>query len=257
MSLVAWIGKPDHWTPPDVPLDVAKWVLAADEEALPDVILTAGGHHISAQAALNAVDRYALRNALGSQFNPDWTTFEYRRQIVVKAPASSASSGVRLLAMETPENAIVAQLRHLVNDSRPLRIVVEEFIEGDAVELSGVKLNGRVFFFHPLRQHWTKDCSRIERYERAYNQWRLYELTVDALRYIKLDNSAFCIEWRVVDHETAKVIEINPRLGDDDKGYFEALWDIPVAEQIERWATDVYLAESPETAQETAQAAQG
>lgn len=261
MSLVTWLGIPDHWTPPAISLEESRWVLAATEDALPDVVRLMDKRHISPRAALNAVDRYRLRRELPSGFNPSWSSFTYTPRVAVKAPASSGSSGVHILELETPENAVVSALRKMLALPEELTGVVEEFIDGEAIELSGVKFADRVFFFHPLRQYWTvrplSDVPYIERYERVFDHWWLYNETADALRYIGIDNSAFCVEWRVTGYRQAKIVEINPRPGDDDKGYFEALWDRPIADQIEEWAQDVYHAESPETALVTAQATHG
>lgn len=257
MALVNWIGRPDHWMPPKTSFEEAKWVLAATDDALPVVAQLVAKRHIKPLAALKAVDRYELRRALVSCYNPAWSSFEYCRRVVVKAPASAASSGVRLLDIQTPEIEIVNVLRRLNGNPPQLWGVVEEFIEGDAIELSGVKLSGALYFFHMLRQRWSPDWSRIERYERVFDRWWLYNETVVVLNDIGLDNSAFCVEWRVIRNQQAKVIEINPRPGDDDKGYFEALWDRPIAEQIEEWAEEVFRAESSETAQVQVVVAQG
>lgn len=259
MSLVHWVGKPDYWTPPEVSPETARWALAATEEALPEVCAPEhwGKLRITRDAALKAVDRYLMRLPLPSRLNPEWAPFEYSRRIVVKAPASSGSSGVHMLNLETPENAIVSALRAMIGNSDVLKGVVEEFVDGDAIEISGVRLSGKTFFFHPLRQYWTEDLIRIERYERVFDHWWLYQETSDALNCIRLDNSAFCVEWRVTGYQQAKLIEINPRPGDDDKGYFEALWDRPIADQIEEWATDVYHTELQAAQQAQAQATRG
>lgn len=259
--LVAWIGKPDHWTPPEVSVEDAQWVLAATDDALPEVIQL--GHkldklHVHLFGALKAIDRYLLRGAVDGRYNPDWQGFKYKPQVVVKAPASSLSSGVRLLDLGAPEIDIVRRLRDLASYAfEDLYGVIEEFIEGDAIEVSGVKLAGQIFFFHQLRQHWTADWSRIELYERVFDYWWLYDETLNALDQIGLDDCAFCVEWRVTGFMQAKLIEINPRLGDEDKCYFETLWHRAITDQIEDWAQEVWAAELQEIAPAVAQVAHG
>jgi len=249
MALVFWFGHPQHWTPPKTSFEEAQWVLSATDEALPPVSQMIEKRHITPLAAAKAVDRYLMRQALWSQLNPEWEYFYYHPRVVVKAPGSAMSSGVRVVDLEAPEIEIVRQLRRLSNQPEQLRGVVEQFVEGDAIELSGVRLAGRIYFFHALRQHWSRDWTSVKSYERVFDHWWLYKETAEALKCIGLDDSAFCVEWRVTGYEQAKLIEINPRPGEDDKGYYEALWDRPIADQIEEWAQEVYRAESPETAQ--------
>lgn len=261
MSLVHWFGKPEHWMPPDTSFEDAKWVLAATDDALPEVLKCSSARYITPDAALKAIDRYYLRQSLYTQFNPEWNSFTYNSRVVVKAPGSALASGVRIVDLEAPEVEIVRWLRAMLKKPKEVSGVIEHFVEGDAIELSGAKLNGQIHFFHPLRQHWKmrplSDMPVIERYERAFDHWWLYDETRRALDCIGLDDSAFCVEWRVTGYQQAKVIEINPRPGEDDKGYFEALWDIPIADQIESWAQEVYRAELQETAQAHAQAVHG
>lgn len=245
VRLVAWAGQPLHWNPPVANRELAQWLLAATEDALPSVLQSTGLKTISHEAVINVLDRNALRHALRYKHSPVFTCFDYASKVIVKSPASAGSSGVHLLDLRTEELKVLVQVRDLCarlgmqNLLRNLRGVVEEFVFGDAIELSGVKLDGNLHFFHPLRQFWSEDWKRITGYGRCFEYWWLYEQTAEVLNTVKLNNSSFCVEWRVTGDQEAKVIEINPRIGDDDQGYFEALWDKPVAEQIEEWANSI------------------
>jgi hypothetical protein len=222
-DVVLWAGKPDYWSPPDRNSsgDVEGFQLAATDDGVVDVLGYVSPylneHKITREAAINCMDRYSLRMALHSRFNPEWESFEWRNgSHVVKAPASSLSNGVTIVKSDKEE---IDRLKLL--GVQKLRGVIEEFVEGDAIEISGFRLKGETFFFGQVRQRWSTDWSKIEWYcaTDPYRYWWLPGLTDKALDDVKLDNSCFCVEWRVIGYKQAKVLEINPRWGEDGNGY--------------------------------------
>lgn len=240
MSLVTWLGKPDNWTPPKPDPD-AYWVLAATDDALPEVLQQHNKARISSLAAVRALDRAQLRRAVPAYLNLPHTIFSYEHsKVVVKAAASSASSGVHILNLRTDEMDTLRKVYEVSEMPFSPCGVVEQYVEGKAIEISGVKLSGQIRFFYPLRQRWSEDGTRITAYERCSDYWWLYEFSADLLEILTLDCSAFCIEWRVTGEKQARVIEVNPRLGEDDKDYFKLLWDRQPTEQIEAWAAEIY-----------------
>ncbi len=214
---VLWVGEPDHWSPPAFVGQSQRFVLAATDDAVPQIVAHSDGEliGITREAAINCMDRYSLRWALQSRFNPEWEFFDWRNgSHVVKAPASSLSNGVTIVKSDEGE---IDRLKLL--GVQNLRGVVEEFIAGDAIEISGFRLKGETFFFPRVRQCWNEDWSKIEYYGLTDGYWWLPNFTDKALDQVKLDNSCFCVEWRVTGYKQAKVLEINPRWGDDGKGY--------------------------------------
>jgi len=244
-QIVLWAGQPEHWQPPasDTLTVVDRgFRLAATDEGIVDVINGAPSFSqtftITREAAINCLDRHAFRVALADRFNPQWERFSWLGRHVMKAPASSMNNGIVFSKSDPSELDVLKQIAK----RKEYYGVVEEFIEGDAVEISGFRLKGETFFFPRVRQFWNQgDDIRepwtfITRYEYTQDYWWLPNFTDKALDDVKLDNSCFCVEWRVQGYKSAKVVEINPRWGDDGNGYCVTARGANPCEWVEREA---------------------
>jgi hypothetical protein len=221
---VRWVGHSDVWRPHRN--GSAVYAMALVEEAVLETALLPG-RHLSRRASIACTSRLALRVALaGTGLNPAWRPLEWQPG-VYKAPASCANSGVRFVPTED-----VDRLRQHAPELADFG-VVEEFVPGGAWELDGFVLDGRLEFFHPLRQTWDEANEHILRYERGEPaDGELYRAVDLAVRAVGLDDAPFCAELR----DTAagwKLIEIHARLG-EDPGLDAIMWDTSPLERIEQ-----------------------
>lgn len=182
----------------------------------------------SLRATFACTSRLALRVALSATgLNPQWQPMPWQPG-VVKAPASSLNQGVRFL----PTNEYVEALSK-VNPELAKIGVLEEYIQGESWELDGCVIDGNIKFFHPIRQKWNEENTKILRYERLTAPG-IGVAVRKAVIAIGLNNSPFCAELRFTPRGNWKIIEIHCRLGEDAK-LAAAMWDCDPLVQIENW----------------------
>lgn len=168
---------------------------------------------LSPAAALACSSRLAQRVALASTgFNPRWQPCPWQPG-VVKAPVSVENVGVGYLRA----NWYTRNLKRYAPELAAMG-VVEEWVEGEAWELDGYVVNGRLGWFWSLQQHWSSDRKKIRRYKRAKSftgPSELRDATAEVVRTLGLTDSCFCSEWRLTKRGW-KLIEIQARLGQDE-----------------------------------------
>ncbi len=208
MSIV-WIGESEHWKPARI--SGGEWMMPLIEETVLNVAeSTSFCKKLSVSAAINCTSRIALRVALAStNLNPEWHPINWQAG-VIKAPASCLNLGVRFL----PSNEYVERLAAAAPALARIG-VNESFVGGTAWELDGWIKDGKIGFFHPLRQIWNEGNTKIEQYQRGEPRLsNLRDAVCRALTCIGLDNSAFCVELRETPDDW-KIIECHARLGED------------------------------------------
>lgn len=218
---VAWIGTSDHFVSPRTGEEPTH-AMAICEEAVLDTAfnpLYAGLTRLSKDAAVICSYRYALRTALeGTDLNPEWSPAAWDGRRILKGPASCMNSDVWHLH----ESRHVKRLRLYVPGS--LRGVLERHVQPPQWEVDGFVLNGEVHELCTLIQTWNWKRNVITAYDQiprsmthaAGSIWRrLKAATQQAIETVKLDNSPFCIEFRI-ENQQAKVIDMHARLGEDD-----------------------------------------
>lgn len=217
---VLWIGETPYWPrKPESKFPVAVMPLTEDEVL--NVALANGEmsplRHLSIHAAINCTSRLAQRVALSSTgLNPRWFPVQWCNG-VMKAPASASSHGVWVIE----ENRFVDKLRAVAPDLANIG-VLEERIWGERYEQDGFIVNGQVYFFYSLLQHWNQANDFIENYERV-SPPGLQEIACMAVHAVGLNDCAFCVEV-VKTKDRWFVIEVNARLGYDN-GLAELLCD--------------------------------
>lgn len=198
--------------------------------------------------ALNCVCRArqrAIIHNINPELNPKWVRADRLwsackwKTCVVKAGASTLGHGVRRivntssirLTIQEAERAAYYELARAerVIGQRPMA-VIEEYIEGEQFEISGVvDSEGRItHWFNVLHQTWDK--GRIFQYERTHGskQEELQELVTPVVKGFGLTTCGFNVEIR-----GNKIIEIQPRLG-EELGEYESLLspDISSAQMV-------------------------
>lgn len=196
--------------------EVANWASFHVQEESPFQVV--GLKKVSATAYYKATKRRLLRESLPRHLNPWWHPLEGG---VLKAAYSCMNSGVRIF-----------------KDAE----IVEEYLPGPQHECDGVILDGKTFFFNPLRQVWNEDNTRILAYFIETNsgtRWACSRVALDAITALGLDNTPFCIEMR-----QNKVIEVNTRLGEDPGLPLLLSPGIHPLEQIDKWARSLVTNQS-------------
>jgi hypothetical protein len=197
---------------------------------------------LSPAAALACTSRLAQRVALASTgFNPRWQPCPWQPG-VVKAPVSVENTGVGYLRA----NWYTRNLKRYAPELASMG-VVEEWVEGEAWELDGYIVNGRLGWFWPLQQHWTRDQTKIRKYHRARSfagPSELRDATAEVVRTLGLADSCFCSEWRLTKRGW-KLIEIQARLGQDE-GLAALMVDSgDPLRVVEQAVCDAYRAQGP------------
>lgn len=228
MTRVQWLGESAYWKTPAPPTNPEYLFPLVEESVLSTALSITSLKKVSLRTATNCTSRLALRVALSStKLNPSWQPIPWKPG-VVKAPASALNQGVRFL----PSNEYVETLAK-VNPELATCGVLEDYIPGEAWELDGCVIDGHIRFFHPIRQHWNPDNTRILRYERGMAPG-IVGTVRRAIMAIGLNNSPFCAELRLTPTGQWKLIEIHCRLGEDE-GMGKIMWDCDPLQQIEIW----------------------
>lgn len=189
---------------------------------------------LSVQAAINCTSRLAMRVALSvTRANPDWKPIEMpinrRAPLVVKAPASTMSDGVRVFSSTESTYNLSRHAWDLASIG-----VMEEYIPGEQWEIDGCAIGGRIMFFHALLQIWNKEGTKIIDYRRNTNPSPdMLSTARKAIRALGLNDCPFCLELRSINGQWI-IIEAHARLG-EDPGLPAKMWDEDPREQIERW----------------------
>lgn len=196
---------------------------------------------ISMREALRCTDRREQRSWLEQTgLNPRWWTygrspFPSDIKLVAKAPASTLSRGVQILEPNV-EHDYVAIARDVYNGARkevsrlvlagyipPYPMILEEYLLGPQYEVCGISTDDVVFCFRPLRHHWDEEERCIVEYEPIDHDdtaLELVEAAIKAVNAIGLTWCGWCVEIR---GPPWRIIEVNARLGEDDKDYNQAL----------------------------------
>ena len=170
---------------------------------------------LSVPAALNCINRLMLRLALvGTGLNPKFRPVEILPG-VIKTSFSSQNTGVYFIHEET-YSEVPAQLKVHFPELKAIG-VWEEFVVGESFEITGFIINGEINYRRGYKQTWNSQRNRIIRFEsKPITEFPL-ELTTLALKRLGLDNTFFDIELMLMDDGTWKLIEVNPRLGEDPR----------------------------------------
>ncbi len=209
-SGIWWVGESDNWKIPDKPERPLFSMPLVEEEVLPVAFSNeyADTIRLSKTAAINCTSRLAQRVALSSTgLNPVWEPIKIRRG-VIKYPASCHNNGVHFIKNTEHMELLAAYAPELADMG-----VVESFLQGDPYEIDGAIIGGKVHFLNSIQQIWNEDKDTILEYRRT-SVTGIHYAAEQAIRAVGLDNSPFCIEFRL--HECQwKVIEVHARLGED------------------------------------------
>lgn len=188
------------------------------------------------------IDRGDLRSMLPSEISPPWARFGEHHfltyPVVVKAPASSGSCGVRFSPSPSKDwraaTAAILGAREEIErlswaGSTPLRPIVEEYIPGPQYEVCGVVGAGRnqVHVTSVLRHEWSNskpvEGAEITRYHVVNDaDGALHRLFLAVACAMSARWCFMCVETRYSpDQKAWVVIDAHCRPGDDDpaKGY--------------------------------------
>src|SRR5271156_4040917 len=155
---IHWVGESKIWNIPQATTPYRYALPLVEEQVLPVAFdpVFSNFTRLSKACAINCVSRIAQRVALATTgLNPKWVPYPWFPG-VAKAPASCQNNGVQffdltehvwLLEEYAPELARIG--------------VHEEKLVGEAYELDGARINGRLLFFTPLRQHWNSNFTKI------------------------------------------------------------------------------------------------
>jgi hypothetical protein len=209
-SGIWWVGESNNWNAPVKPEKPLFAMALVEEEVLPVAFSNeyAGTTRLSKSAAINCTSRLAQRVALASTgLNPRWEPIKIH-QGVLKYPASCHNNGVHFIKRTEHMELLAAYVPELAEFG-----VAESFLHGDPYEIDGVIIGGKIHFFHVIRQIWNEENDGILEYRRV-EVTGIHYAAEQALRAVGLDNSPFCIEFRL--HECQwRVIEVHARLGED------------------------------------------
>lgn len=189
---------------------------------------------LSLNAAMRCTYRLFQRTTIASidpSLNPEWREAgtdlpsRLQRDVVIKAGASTYNRGIVFSDAPTEEAVQkatqgayyeLARLRRC-GVNRPSAII-EERLEGEQYEVSGIvdRFGHIVRWFQILRQTW--DGDRIVNYEVVKDQDDLIGIARKLVHGFRLRECCFNIEIR-----GGKVVEIQPRLGEDNGSYYELL----------------------------------
>lgn len=197
---------------------------------------------VSLVTAIACTDRLTQRQFLHSskleRLNPQWCRLvkgEYEEfikgtpELVVKAPISTLSRGVAIARNSDNLLYIDKQLRRRCYDliaklnrvMSPSCSLVEEFIYGDSIEVSGVvgrdgKIKHR---FRPLHQRWVDN--RITQYSLVLDLAdELCHYATDIVKAFEMRSCGYSIEFK---GPPWKVIEVHCRIGEDGGDYEELI----------------------------------
>ena len=192
----------------------------------------------SFKTAIICTDRLSQRRALEKTgLNPEYLIYRDRGildelktfnfPVVLKKPASARSEGVRIVYdREDLENLWKSDFDRLVTRQmnrlyqigfRPdYDFLIEEFIEGEAWEVDGVSREKAAFVFRPLKQIWVPGF--ITEYQALTPPPGLIDAAIKAVEACGIKWSGWCVELKGSANNW-KVIEVNARLGEDDKNF--------------------------------------
>jgi hypothetical protein len=197
---------------------------------------------VSLDTAIACTSRVTQRERLEEEglgmLNPRWCPLtpdsckefsKFCRNLVVKAPVSTLSRGVALVDQYDDFLYIDQQLRRRCYDliaklkrvfPNPISIL-EDYVEGDAVEISGiVASDGEVkHWFRELHQEWQDN--RIKKYRPTLDtnmDLRSYGRKI--VKAFDMKNCGFSIEFK---GPPWKVMEVHCRLGEDGGDYEELI----------------------------------
>jgi hypothetical protein len=198
---------------------------------------------ISLEAARNCTDRLRQRQALEKTgLNPRWSVDgvgDLKYPLIIKKPASARSSGVMLIKnkagltifLKDKELNAQEQRLHDVGFPPAHQFIVEEYIEGDSWEVSGISRDKVVHTFPPIRQIWDPPTKWIDEYRLEAPPAGLIEAAVDAVEACGLKWAPWCVELKGT-ADNWKIIEVNGRLGEDGRGYYKKLGGNEVANKL-------------------------
>ena len=179
---------------------------------------------LTINAALNCIHRCMFRMILsGHALNVPFRPITIKPDEVLKMATSVHNSGVHYLTPDTytdSYNALKSYFPELATIG-----VVESYLKGKRYELSGYVLGG---VFEPkiaLRQEWDPKYQMIVAYHEVNTNFLPLSLIETALCRLGLNDSFFNAE--LIQHEGQwKLIEVNPRLGEDPRLTQDSLYYI-------------------------------
>ena len=174
-----------------------------------------GVRGISITAALNCINRLMFRLALvGTGLNPEFHPIELTPG-VLKLSSSAQNSGVVFVPEDTYSD-LPAQIQ--THFPELARIGVwEERLYGDFLEVSGYIVNGIAYYKEAKLQTWNAKSNRIIKYEKIELEKIPTTLLDTAFKRLGLDYTFFCAEMVMLDDGVFKLIEVNHRLGEDNR----------------------------------------
>lgn len=196
---------------------------------------------VDLELALSITNRYLLRQkieAVGHDaWNPFWrrlTLTEAQQEdypwlpIVLKAPSSTSSYGVKVLKEHTQRLDLCVEevgrqaypyVDRLKQFGSPVVYMIEQYIEGDQFCVNGVSRNQTEHLFEVVKHQWTGDF--ITSYQTVKNL-KLQDMAQELADSLGLSWCGWNMEFRGQDGEY-KLIDLHARLGEDGKGYNEAI----------------------------------
>ena len=197
----------------------------------------------SLETAIICTDRLSQRKALeNTGLNPKWTIYssihdrEYfskKFPVVLKKPASARSEGVKIAYNQNNltnllklnfNNIVTRQMNRLyqVGFKPDYDFIIEEFIEGENWEVDGISREKVAHIFRPLKQIWSKSGEKIVEYQALNPPLALINSAIKAIEACGIKWSGWCVELKGRANNW-KVIEVNARLGEDDKSFYHLL----------------------------------
>lgn len=192
---------------------------------------------LSVSALLHCTNRLSFRMALaGLELNTWFSPVNISPPAVLKMSASTSNTGVYFINQDTYTGVqynmdqIFPDLKHIC--------VVEEMLTGTHYEISGFILKDKVYFRLPYQQRWNQYKNKILEYTPAdINIYPLDKLRL-ALKRLGLNNTFFNMELVLTADNQWKLIEVQPRLGEDVRLNRERLYEL-----IQEFC-DVYIEET-------------
>lgn len=197
---------------------------------------------IDTDIARRATDRRWQREALPSDLSPAWVPDDPRGfdfPLVVKAPASTLSRGVRVVDSPAGLRRASASLDRRYADRlcavrlRPdYEVLFEAFVPGEQWEVGGVLRKRRTHtMFRPLRHVWNRPAGAITDYVSGPAPRGLMDAALLAVEALGLRDCGFCVELRG-EPGAWKVVEVHARTGEDDGDYHATLTGGPHPAQV-------------------------